>query len=230
MKSKKLFIVLFIFGLIALAIGLIMSSKQDNSLTIEKSDDVDNTIENNIEEINENEEESFLGSIQDLLTRGKSLKCTYNIADGEGEATGVIYVSGNKIRSEVEITEDAGGKMKVDSIITEDWMYTWNSFMPGGTKMNIKEMQSETGEDYSQDEADKMKEEMDYKCRSWIPDNSKFAVPADVEFKDMTEMMQGFDMEEMEENAERANAELCEMCEMLTGEARDACRAEAECE
>jgi hypothetical protein len=228
MKNKKLFTVLFVFGLLVLVAGLIVLSNQDNSLTVEKSGDVSDT-NDTVEEINENEEESFFGSMQDLLTRGKSLKCTYNVADEDGEATGVIYVSGNKIRSEVEITGETGEKMEVDSIITEDWMYTWNSFMPGGTKMNIKEMQSETGEDYSQDEEDKMREELDYKCRSWIPDNSKFVVPTDIEFRDMTEMMQGFDMDEMEENVEEASAKLCEMCEMLTGEARDICRADAGC-
>ena len=179
-----------------------------------------------------NEEESFFGSVQDLLTCGKSLKCVYSIDNERGKATGVIYVSGNKIRSEVEIVENAGKKMEVDSIIADNWMYTWNSLMSGGTKMNIKEMQSETGEDYSQNEneADKMREEMDYKCRPWIPDNSKFTVPSDVEFRDLTEMMQGFDIDEAEENAGEASAKLCEMCEMLTGEARNKCRADMGCE
>ena len=98
-------------------------------------------------------------------------------------------------------------------------------------------MQDETDEDYSQGEADKIKEQMNYKCRPWIPDNSKFVVPTDIEFKDMTEMMQGFqetmpniDMGEMEENVKKANAQLCEMCELLTGEDRDECRADAGCE
>ena len=230
MKNKKLFTVLFVLGLLVLVAGLMVLSNQDNSLTVEKPGDVSDT-NNTVEEINKNEEESFFGSMQDLLTRGNSVKCTYNVVDGEGEAIGVLYIADNKVRSEMDIVEkETGKKMEVDSIITEDWMYTWNSFMPQGTKMNIKEMQGEANEDYSQDEADKMREETDYKCRPWIPDNSKFVVPTDIEFRDMTEMMQGFDMGEIEENVEKASAKLCEMCEMLTGEARDICRADAGCE
>jgi hypothetical protein len=190
----------------------------------------DSKTESHMEQNKENggdDEESFFGSMQDLIARGQSVKCAYNITEEEGEAKGVLYITGDKVRSEMEITEkETGKKMKVNSIIAEDWMYTWNNFMPGGTKMNMKEMQGEADEDYSQREADKMKEEMDYKCRPWITDNSKFAVPTDIEFKDMTKMMQGFqegaedfNMDEMEKSAENAKAKLCGIC-----------RADAECE
>lgn len=223
---KKIFIVFLL---------LVMATSLSGCFKSKKSAD-----ENQQSAANQ-EEESFFGSMQDLLTRGKSVKCTYKSTDdGAKEATGVLYVAGNKTRSEMSvIEEETGKKLEINSIIIGDWMYMWNNFMQGGTKMNIKEMQGEVkvDEKYSQGEVDKMKEKIDYKCRPWIPDNSKFDIPTNIEFRDMTKIMEGFqdtmgniNMDEVKKSGEEAKQKLCDMCEMLTGQAKNQCRADAGCE
>ena len=234
--SKKIFVIACLVMMATAFSGCDLLGGDKGQETAKESETEQNKENNNKDN---NEEESFFGSMQDLLARGKSVKCTYkNVGGEDGEATGVFYVAGDKMRSEMDIIEKETGKeMEVNSIIIGDWMYTWNNFLPEGTKMNMKEMQDETSENYSQDETNKMKEEVDYKCRPWIPDDSKFIVPTDVEFRDMTEMMKGFqetmqnfNMDEIQGNAEKASAKLCAICEMLTGEARNKCRADAGCE
>ncbi|MEA1925764.1 MAG: hypothetical protein U9M90_00760 [Patescibacteria group bacterium] len=202
------------------------SQKQDQQKTEKPSSDAD-----------QNKEESFFGSMQDLMARGKFLKCTYkeNLSDGS-ESEVVMYISGNKVRTEMEINTDTGEAIESHMIIDKDWMYMWNSFTPNGTKMNIKEMSKK--EDVSDSDVNKgmtnLAKETDYKCRTWIPDNSKFTVPSDIEFMDITETMKDFqgtmqniDTDKVKKSGEETEQQLCDMCEIIpAGPAKDSCLAE----
>ncbi len=173
-------------------------------------------------EIAEDQEESFFGSMQDLINRGKSLKCAYKAEESDGgESEVIMYISGGKVRTEAEVNIDGGKTIKSDMIIDNDWMYMWNSFTPDGVKADTRKMpkgEDVTDSDVNKDMADLAKE-MDYKCHVWIPDNSKFKIPADIQFNDITKMMSGM-AEGLEGMAEgdikglegEANKFLCDFC------------------
>ena len=183
------------------------------------------------------EEESFFGSMKDLMTRGKSLKCTYedDTNDG-GKVVGVLYVADNKAKSEVEFEEE-NMKGTAHALIDGDWMYSWASFMPQATKMNISTI-SDGQEFDAEEEAGTLGKALDYKCRPWIKDGSKFKLPAGVEFKDvtqdmkkLTETMKDMDTGEMETSLQAVTEQLCEMCENAPDEETKAqCKADAGCE
>ena len=135
--------------------------------------------------------------MQDLIARGKSLECTYNVTDEEGEeVSGIIYITDDKRCTEFEIiNKETNEKIKMNSMHVGEWMYSWSSSSVEGMKMNLKEMYGdEKFEKYSQGETDSMKKKIDYRCQAWIVDNAKFTIPVDVDFKDMTEIMGGFDI------------------------------------
>ena len=169
----------------------------------------------------EDKEESFFGSMQDLITRGKSLKCTYKVKESGNESEVVMYISNGNVRTEMEINTDEGETIESNMVIDKDWMYMWNSFTPNGTKMDMRKMPK--GEDVTDSDVNKstanLAKELDYKCRAWIPNNSKFKVPTDIQFNDITEIMAGmaegigdmteYDIKEMENEA---NKFLCEHC------------------
>lgn len=170
---------------------------------------------------NENtEEESITGSIKDLLTKGKSMKCTYKeTRDGE-TFSGVLYVAGNKSKTEIEFQVD-GKTGNMYTLSDGEWVYSWGTFLPQGVKMNIKEMPKDQT-DNSQETASNFEKKMNYKCRFWIKDSSKFELPADVQFRDMTDSITG-----AAEAVKNIEGNLCEMCEIMpAGSGRDSCMAE----
>lgn len=142
-------------------------------------------------------EENLKANILDLMKLGKSVKCTYEVKSEDATTKGQTYVSNGKTRTEMTI--DAADGTKIDSFtITEgDWMYMWSSESEQGNKISLKEMESAAKDavtENSENEAsynDQM-EKVDYKCSPWIADDSKFNIPTNIEFIDLSEMMKGF--------------------------------------
>jgi len=194
---------------------------------------------------NKDTEETIRTSIKTLLTKNKPVKCTMKADSNENgenhQWTSVTYVANNKMRCDVDIENEGveGEKLKTHTISDGEWIYTWTSEtkMPG-MKMKISELEDASEHDLQQGMKE-LEEEHDYHCFTWFPvDKSKFIPPSDIEFKDMTEMMTGFqgamqniDIEQVEKDAEEARKTLCEMCEMAPDqETRNECRANAKCE
>lgn len=191
--SKKILVVACLLVMTTVFSGCDLPGRDKNQEAAKEGTNTEQNQEGDKEEL------SF-GSMQDLLIHGKPLKCTYSdVSDGEGEVTGVVYIANNKRRTEFKVIEkETDKKLEMNSIFAGEWMYSWSDSTTEGMKMNIKEIKGDVQfEKYSQGETDTMKKKIDYKCRPWIIDNSKFTVPLDVDFKDMTEIMGGFDMNEM---------------------------------
>ncbi|MCD4740409.1 hypothetical protein K8R43_04440 [archaeon] len=173
--------------------------------------------------------ESFSGSMQDLIALGNSIRCTFSGSDDEVTFSGVIYVAGKKARNDVDATVD-GKKISTHVIAEDKWFYTWSSMDPhNGIKMYINMTDEELkelgeGNPYAEQEVD-----YDFQCWPWIVDNSKFVLPSDVTFTDMSEMFAGlgdtmsgtgeddFDMDEFKEM-------MCQNCDMTDDPAE--CKAE----
>jgi len=190
---KKLFIIPLI-----VMISLLLTACTANN--IEKKGKPSENKGSNTTNVETNEEEEISdSSILDLAKLGKNAKCTYNSDEGGTIMEGVVYVSGNKTRSDMKITTAEGTKMDSSSITDSEWMYMWTSETDQGTKMNLKEMEALASkyenEDGSVEESDyqykDQTQKVDYKCRPWVVDNSKFDVPTNINFIDMNEMMKG---------------------------------------
>lgn len=193
---------------------------------------------------NNGKEESFFGSMQDLMVRGKSTKCTFDMLDENSVNRGksIIYTAGGKIYSEVDFEDENGKWKKAYTIINGDWSYVWTDITPQqGVKMNIADIKNIGDNDQKDSEtAKEIRKKMNYKCRPWISDNSKFVPPSDIVFKDMSTMMQGFnnkdfDMDKVMDGAveddEKAKKMICDICEIAeTSEIREQCRIDAGCE
>lgn len=141
--------------------------------------------------------EFFSGSMVELLAKGGNLKCVINVKAEDNMLAGTTYLSGKKARTEMEIDLPGEGTIKTYMITDNDWMYTWNSQYPEYA-MKIKISEIENG---SLPEAeglpgsydfDNYQTKMDYKCSKWIPDNSLFVPPADINFMDFTQTINQF--------------------------------------
>ncbi|MFC1624947.1 hypothetical protein ACFL15_01070 [Patescibacteria group bacterium] len=184
------------------------------------------------------EEELFSGSFFDLMKLGKNTKCTFSDVSEDGESEGTIYIAGKKSRNDLYASAEGGEDFESHTIIDGEWMYTWSNVQEQGTKMKLSEFDMEK-EDFEMPTAAEMKEaygeyqdvkkETNFKCRAWIPDNSKFNPPSDVEFVDMSQMME--DMEEQMTQFQEDAKSMCSMCDMMpSAEEKSECLVNLGCE
>jgi len=171
-------------------------------------------------------EEDFVGSVDDLIMRGKPAKCTFTIKAEKMEETGTVYVSGNKIYTDTSAKLD-GQDYRSQVLKLGDTQYVWNSLEPGkGVKFTFTaaEMKAieEKGKQYAQDEKTNLdfKTSVDFKCRDFS-DESVFTVPAGIEFQDMTALMKAA----LNPAAPAAGTgNMCGVCDQVPGEGKAQCQ------
>lgn len=145
------------------------------------------------------EEQSQKTSLRELLGLGINQKCTIatSVTDEDGIKTdteSTVFISGKKMAQEVAVTSTDKESPKVNMRMISDgeYMYTWNiENKSQGMKIKITEPTAEDKTEGTPAKASSvdLDEKVDMKCSSWIADNSKFTVPADVTFTDLSELM-----------------------------------------
>lgn len=139
--------------------------------------------------------ESFRGSMQDIISQGKAVKCTYS---GESEMgdnySGTLYAAGNKARQDTKGEHD-GRDTQIHIIVDDRAVYLWTSENPGrGMKMAVEEDDEglkELAEDIEEAGQDRQwQQEFDYKCSKWKTDHSKFELPDGIDFMDMRQLIE----------------------------------------
>lgn len=135
------------------------------------------------------QDSTIKGSIQSLLSAGKNVKC--EIAMPDSGAKGTTYVSGDKIRN--DFTVKVGQTEMMTHMVKEgDYMYMWQDGTSQGTKIKF-DMNSPKPSAVSTQEAQaqiaNLDKQVDMNCAAWSVDNTKFDIPKNVVFNDMSQMM-----------------------------------------
>jgi len=180
-----------------------------------------NTNQENTESNSEQNKESsntndgnYYETMQALMDRGKSMKCTYTQDLGDGDAaTGVVYMADKNARVEITTNKGTAHEGKMYSITDQEWSYSWTEGSPNGYKMTLEASKlSEKNEQAISD----MTEEINFECKSWKKDNSKFKTPSNIAFEDMSEVMGDLEdldiAKDLEEAETQANEWICEHC------------------
>ena len=125
-------------------------------------------------------------SVKELMSYSGSQQCKYE--DTSTGSSGTVYVGGGKMRG--DFTSMAATATVNSHMISDgQFAYRWSDGQNTGVKMAIGDIEKPSASPQTQTaDVDK---KYDYKCSSWVVDNSKFAVPASVKFSDMSEMMKG---------------------------------------
>ena len=152
-----------------------------------------------IESKAEIKEESFSkkSTLKTLLGMGKSLNCTYEFTDSESKLTtrGTTYVSGKNFATDIETTNPADTKktLKNHMISDGEYLYTWGDDQKGaGMKVKMESSAETDSKTIKTDVAgvqEDMEKEYDMKCLPWGVDQSKFTVPSNIKFTDLSEIM-----------------------------------------
>lgn len=139
-------------------------------------------------------------NIRDLLALGKNQKCTVTISETSEEGVktdtqGTLYFSGQKMAEDISITSTDKNMPKTSMRMISDgsYMYSWNPETKiNGMKFKVTEPTTEdtkTTTSNAQASGVNMDQKYDMKCSDWTVDNSVFAIPTDVTFTDLSEML-----------------------------------------
>ena len=125
-------------------------------------------------------------SLIDLVRMGQNLRCSFKAEVTNGSTEGTVYVSGQNIRADFNITT-SGKIMKTSMIKNGDTNYLWGDNLPSGIKMTLSLDQISQNEQTSR--YFNANQKTDYNCTPWNVDSSLFTVPTNIKFTDMTSLL-----------------------------------------
>jgi hypothetical protein len=130
--------------------------------------------------------DTFNGSITDLAKRGGDYECTFVQTNDMSDSTGTVFISGKKMRGDFKTTVKAVSGMNVESHMISDgeFMYNWSSMLPTGFKIAITESTNATSTPSGSQNFD-YNQKLDYKCKAWMADSTKFELPASIKFTEI---------------------------------------------
>ncbi len=140
------------------------------------------------------QEESLTGSIADLMSGGKNLKCVWQTeaTENAGKSSGTIMISGKKFRQDIKIeakdTKTSGTEM--NAISDGESMFVWGAADPkNGFKLSLAgTTEAKTTAKVGQTEAVDVNKKVDFRCSPWSVDESSFVLPEGVKFVDLSQM------------------------------------------
>jgi len=152
-------------------------------------------------------ENSAMSSLLDLVTSGKTTQCNFSVQSEAGTTEGTVYISGEKMRGDIETTTENGKTTQMYMIRDGDMYYMWGGELPGGIKMtfDVDELKTNTQANQYVD----LNSKTDYSCSDWAADASKFTPPPNVKFTDLSSMMEGVD-KTMEEKSGNTDSSACD--------------------
>lgn len=176
------------------------------------------------------EEESIMGSLKDLLNRGKNLKCTLEKEQSDkSKMKMTFFVSGNKFKQEVSFDNPSEEQKKLMMQVVSDgkWMYFWNEQDPkNASKMELAKLEQNKEKSQEIGSVD-WEKQYDYKCRAWSGIGVDFNPPAGIEFKDLTAMMEQLNNTG---KMDQVQQDVCALCyKAPTPQARTECLKNAKC-
>ena len=160
-------------------------------------------------------------SILSLISGGKTVNCSITYPDNKG--TGSIFVSDKKFAGDFT-TKDTSGKETTGHMISDGtFMYIWSAAMPTGIKVNLENTKNMAQNSTVSSSFD-VNQKVGLKCSPWLPDDSKFTVPSNVKFQDMSELLKQFQPQVTTTPTETGTKTGTSPCDQVpAGAARTAC-------
>ena len=147
----------------------------------------DKTPEDASNPTNTEESTSIAGTFKDLLQNGTSYQCTFSHSGEMGDTSGEVFIAKeNMVRGSYRVEDTQGNVFDVEVMQDGEFNYVWGTSPFGDTalKTKITDTQNMSGDTSSADNTNflESEEEVDFECKPWRVDNSKFTAPSDIEF------------------------------------------------
>jgi hypothetical protein len=164
-------------------------------------------------------------SLKSLLALGQSQFCTFKQTVDNSTSEGTFYVANGKVRGDVVTKTSASADMNSHMIVDGDYMYVWTDSMKQGFKMKITgEAQTQSN---TQANTPDINQELDYDCKNWTVDSSKFTLPS-ASVVTFTEFKAGVNANVG--GTVQGSATQCAACDQIpAGTNRDMCKKQLSC-
>jgi hypothetical protein len=181
---------LILIGAVVLAAGAYFLS-QNNQTMPETAEPEQQEQQMSEEQEQTNDQSSITGNLKKILGMGRSLKCSWS----SGDASGTTWVKNGMFYNEVS----AEGN-QARTIFKDDCMWSWQEGKEQGVKMCyspeeaeeiISGQSEETQENTGMDTDESVPADVNYNCQPATVSDSRFEPPADIQFLDIQQMMQG---------------------------------------
>ncbi|HLE49398.1 MAG TPA: hypothetical protein VI819_05205 [Patescibacteria group bacterium] len=160
-------------------------------------------------------------SLKDLLLAGVPQKCSFSDVSSGVEMDGTSYIAGGKVRADFN-SKTEGKATSGHTIVDGNTSYIWMDGSQTGFKMEVNETESDTSSNTNQEGLD-LNKSIDYKCSTWLPDQSLFNPPSDVSFTQFSAPP----TQAAGSNTQLNN--LCSSCDALTGDQKTQCLSALNC-
>lgn len=129
-------------------------------------------------------------TIADFLAASQTQKCTFSYKEGTSDASGTMYfASGRKMSGDFKTVTD-GKPTDGNMIIANNTQYFWTPNTNKGVKIELTTVGSNSDDQASGAESASqgldLDKNYDFNCSSWTLDESKFTVPTNVDFIDLS--------------------------------------------
>lgn len=166
-------------------------------------------------------------SLKDIFSTGQSQTCTYSADTGSG----VVYVNSGMMRGDFETKAETVQTGHV--LVKDNTSYVWAEGQANGIKMTFKpeDLDSVIAKGTETQTNPENLEDINYSCTSWKADSSKFELPKDVQFSEIT-------LPKMDSNPGAApaggaagdNTSACSYCNALSGDDKTQCLKALNCQ
>lgn len=191
-----------------------------------KSPAPDSAVQGDEQAMEEQGTMSSESSFNELFAKGDKQKCVFTYNDEQSSQTGTAYFDGEqRMRGDFTTEVDEIGTFDTHIIRDGDWFYSWGGPLGGemGTKINLSEQETAEGE---ANESVNLDERVRFDCERWSADSSKFELPSDIIFSEISTQFN------IDANAggEVQTQDQCSTCELLPeGDARSQCLEALNC-
>jgi len=121
-----------------------------------------------------------------LVAAGNPVTCTFSTTTAQGTEEGTIYVADGKVAGDFTMN-GTQGPTQAHMIMQDQTNYFWTSAGTQGFKSAV----TATSSSGSSQQGVSYSEPADYACQPWTADESKFTLPANITFMDMSAMTHG---------------------------------------
>jgi hypothetical protein len=220
--NKKALIAVVLGLILAISAGVFVLAKRSSNSSNPKMTDENFTTES------QSQGTSAGNTLRQLLGTGVSQTCTYS--DTDLGASGTIFVKDGKMRGDFEYNSE-GNVISSYTIIDSETMYVWTEGQTDGFKIALNQTAAdESASDQNPSpltsESMDLDKQIDYNCSAWSGDSSKFELPSDIDFKDVSEMTESVTgiMENLQSgDDEGSTVDRCQYCDSLPDESKPQC-------
>ena len=168
------------------------------------------------------------GNLRQMIQSGQSVQCTTTKTDAHGTQSGIFYIAEKKVRGDMTFTRSGSAPMVAHMIQNGEWSYMWGGPFgeQQGTKMNVSQFKKPAAS--AKKSSFDLDKEMAMDCKPWKVSAAQLTPPSDVQFRDMTEQVQGMQQRMATPGATAGNP--CAACDAAPPEAKAQCRQALHCQ